>query len=313
MSYKTFILFGFSLLCSSGLASAQFACVGFDPAPPADAAKAVQSANFADLINRGGVHALVVFAKFNGEATHILQAPAFAADLFDSQKIGSLAHFYDTMSFGQFRLRGTALPKRYSSKQAAATYLATQPGEAGDYGRFVREILERADRNVDFAQFDNDGPDGQPNSGDDDGIVDYIFVNVLSAPHNFLLGGATGIANLGLQGVFYTRDLGISGNPIEIRSGAKHGSISQEGTWAQTVGVMAHEFGHALNLPDLYDLEYAGPQDDSAGIGRWGLMGWGALGWNGDDGPNPFSAWSREQLGWIGPANSRLVEVKTDE
>ena len=28
-------------------------------------------------------------------------------------------------------------------------------------------------------------------------------------------------------------------------------------------------------------------------------MGWGALGWNGDDGPNPLSAWSRAQMGWV--------------
>ena len=40
------------------------------------------------------------------------------------------------------------------------------------------------------------------------------------------------------------------------------------------------------------------PEEDSAGIGRLGLMGWGALGWNGDDGPTSFCAWSRMLLGW---------------
>ena len=48
------------------------------------------------------------------------------------------------------------------------------------------------------------------------------------------------------------------------------------------------------------------PADDSAGIGAWGLMGLGTLGWNGDDGPNPFSAWSRQALGW-----ARVEEVTT--
>jgi hypothetical protein len=80
---------------------------------------------------------------------------------------------------------------------------------------------------------------------------------------------------------------------------------------------MAHEFGHALGLPDLYDKSFQDdpdqdPSEDSAGIGRWGLMGWGAHGWNGDDGPNPFCAWSRLQLGWIGLNNERLIEVKRD-
>ena len=73
---------------------------------------------------------------------------------------------------------------------------------------------------------------------------------------------------------------------------------------SQTVGTMAHEYGHILGLPDLFDVSYlslgdaAGPEEDSAGIGNWGLMGWGASGWNGDDGPTALSAWSRVRLGW---------------
>ena len=75
---------------------------------------------------------------------------------------------------------------------------------------------------------------------------------------------------------------------------------------------MAHEFGHALGLPDLYDLKYTGPEDDSAGIGKWGLMGWGAHGWEGDDGPNPLIAWSLKKLGWIGESNGGLARITGD-
>ena len=262
---------------------------------------------------RGGVHALVIFAKFAGEAPQIRRAPDYAAKLLDPHLPGSLAHFYDTMSFDQFRLRGTVLSKRYSSAQSASAYLADDPSkEAGNYGRFVSEVLRQVDADVDFTQFDNDGPDGVPNSGDDDGRVDYIFVNVLSTPRGFLVGGATGIAGLGFDTAYRCQDLGINGEPIRIPLGEAYGSILREGIFAQTVGVMAHEFGHALELPDLYDLAYTGPEDDSAGIGRWGLMGLGALGWQGDDGPNPFCAWSRQQLGWLGRANERLVDVAAD-
>src|SRR5439155_984107 len=38
-----------------------------------------------------------------------------------------------------------------------------------------KQAVARVDNNVDFAQFDNDGPDGIPNSGDDDGYVDMIM------------------------------------------------------------------------------------------------------------------------------------------
>jgi hypothetical protein len=41
-------------------------------------------------------------------------------------------------------------------------------------------------------------------------------------------------------------------------------------------------------------------------------MGWGAHGWNGNDGPNPFCAWSLKELGWLGLNNERLVEVDGD-
>lgn len=80
---------------------------------------------------------------------------------------------------------------------------------------------------------------------------------------------------------------------------------------------MAHEFGHGLGLPDLYDTSFLitpgqNPAEDGAGVGAWSLMGWGAHGWKGDDGPNPLDAWSREQLGWLGQGNERLVEVEAN-
>jgi hypothetical protein len=80
---------------------------------------------------------------------------------------------------------------------------------------------------------------------------------------------------------------------------------------------MAHEFGHSLGLADFFDTSFfsnpdQGSAEDSAGIGRWGLMGWGAHGWDGESGPMPFSARSLEQLGWIGQGSGRLVLVDRD-
>ena len=41
---------------------------------------------------------------------------------------------------------------------------------------FVSEIVSFADDDFNYADFDNDGPDNIPNSGDDDGYVDGIMV-----------------------------------------------------------------------------------------------------------------------------------------
>jgi len=140
-------------------------------------------------------------------------------------------------------------------------------------------VLKKADQEVDFGQFDNDGPDGIPNSGDDDGQVDFLFIIVKSDPPGFFSSSAAGIADLGLKEDFLTNDPAPSG---VIRIHSRLGSTQRVWGFERAVGVMAHEFGHALGLPDLYDRSCHGPEDDSAGVGNWCLMGTGALGWEGN-------------------------------
>lgn len=63
-------------------------------------------------------------------------------------------------------------------------------------------------------------------------------------------------------------------------------------------GVLAHQFGHILGLPTLYDNDSS--NGISQGIGNWGLMGTGL--WNGNGYvPAQLCAWSRYYLGWDNP------------
>ena len=234
------------------------------------------------------VTALVVFTGFRGQQ---LGVPSWAGSLFDLDRPGSVSHFYREMSFGSLTLRGTVAPRRYLASGAAADYAADSPTEFGRYSEFVQEILRQVDDDLDLAAFDDD----------DDGEVDLIVLLTPSLPRNFLLGGATGIGDLGLREAAATSDPGADGRPIGYRTGL----VGQGRTFAEAAGTVAHELGHALfGLVDLYNVAYLSqeeprdPADDSAGIGNWGLMGWGALGWGGDDGPASFSAWSRLRLGW---------------
>ncbi len=245
--------------------------------------------------------AVVLFAEFNGSANNSA-IPSWATSIFDPERPGSFTHFYNTMSFGQLRVLGEVAPRRYQSRQSSVAYISADPSERGEFGRFSSEILAAADRDIDFSRYDNDGPDGIPNSGDDDGIVDALFIVLPSMPPNFIIGNATGVATLGLAVGFTTDDLGANNRPMSIIS--HRGSIVLGRDFHETVATMAHEYGHILGLPDLFNADYlqtedpGGPENDSAGIGNWGLMGWGTLGWNRNDGPNSFSAWSRMQLGW---------------
>ncbi len=79
--------------------------------------------------------------------------------------------------------------------------------------------------------------------------------------------------------------------------GELHGTSSSS-TWDATIGVIAHELGHAyFDLPDLYDTSGIG-----AGIGIFGLMGSGAWGYKsssekGGATPVHLNAWSKEKIG----------------
>ena len=254
----------------------------------------------------GHIHALTIFAHFADEGGLGREVPSFAAEIFAEQP-GSLTHFYREMSRGQFELTGEVLPRWYASRSNADAYV----DEEGGYGRFAREVIQAADADVDFSRYDNDGPDGVPNSGDDDGYVDYIFIVSASAPPGFITEEATGVAQLGLYGDFVSQDRALRGGFIRIDP--KRGAVQRGWSLASSVGIMAHEFGHFLGLPDLYDREFESErEDDSGGIGYWGLMGHGIRGWNEVDGPNPFCAWSLGQLGWLGVNNQQLNVLRED-
>ena len=173
------------LLLSSALqAESHFLCAADAPATPAMASAAKALGKWAHpLPTRGRVHVLVVFAGFQDEHTPV---PTYADDLFAVDQPGSLAHYYDTMSFGQLQVEGTALPRRYRASQPAAAYLAAAAGEKGRYGDFVGEILQQVDADLDLSRFDNDGADLQAGSDDDDGRVDYVFILLSSIPRGFI-------------------------------------------------------------------------------------------------------------------------------
>jgi M6 family metalloprotease-like protein len=80
--------------------------------------------------------------------------------------------------------------------------------------------------------------------------------------------------------------------------GERQGSSSTN-TWDATIGVMAHELGHAyFGLPDLYDTRLS---PINSGIGAFGLMGSGVWGLKsssekGGSTPVHLSAWSKENI-----------------
>src|SRR6266566_3701718 len=172
-----------------------------------------------------------------------------------------------------------------------------------------RQALARVDNQVDFGQFDNDGPDGIPNSGDDDGYVDMImFANPTKDGACGGFPGGDPAANnhiwshrYTLLTSYVTNDPAHAGNKsgfsmIHVAdyfaTSARGGASACDTTQIMPIGTAAHEFGHTLGLPDLYDTDQI-----TEGIGQWGLMGSGNV--TSARSPSRMEAWSLNELGWV--------------
>ena len=87
--------------------------------------------------------------------------------------IGSLSQYFSEVSYGKFQLTG----KVYAliESQYSVSDLDSIRKEEGWLNTLNHEMVAWAEDNLDLTQFDNDGPDGNPNSGDDDGYMDGWF------------------------------------------------------------------------------------------------------------------------------------------
>lgn len=229
---------------------------------------------------------------------------------------GSMREHYRDMSYGTFDLQGGVFGW-FPVPEPGAYYYSDDNGTgttrtSGETGAFIRHTLQAADPSVDFRSYDNDGPDGVPNSGDDDGVVDLVmFVH----PNE---GGECGGTDIWSHSFHYsgwpenaapfvTNEIGANGQPILVDDYVIMPALACGGGRRIEIGVFSHEFGHALGLPDLYDRSAVDEQGlgyiSSGGMGLYCLMAAGSYGGDYDHPAYPvnMSAWAKEQLGWLEP------------
>ena len=90
----------------------------------------------------------------------------------------SVHSYYDEISAGNLAVNGVVYD--WARVPGSDTYYEGPAGcnglcSSGRVPQLLTDIVQRLDTaGVDFGQFDNDGPDGIPNSGDDDGVVDLV-------------------------------------------------------------------------------------------------------------------------------------------
>jgi M6 family metalloprotease-like protein len=179
------------------------------------------------------------------------------------QKVyGSMNDYYQEQSFGKLKIEGKAFDYVTVSKKRSE-YAAANTGTAKS--ALLTEAIDKL-----MARDGKKCLDG----------FDGIF---------FMYAGARVQTNRG--GIYWPHRSTITHQGKRLNY-----FIVQEGGGKMCdISVICHEFGHLLGLPDLY----ARPENPgSEGVGVWCAMSNQApLGK-----PQHFSAWSKEQLGWITPA-----------
>ena len=254
----------------------------------------------------GTYKAVVLLVQFTDNLADTLNhtPAAFDSLLFsvDTHPTGSFRDYYREVSRGLFDVDGV-VTRWYTAPQPYSFYnVGADPGFGSPPGNaqgLVEDAVLLADADVDFSQFDNDGPDGLPNSGDDDGFVDGLFL-VHAGPGGEEVGGtAIRSHKWNLPAAVQVDGVRVSTFTMEPEvfgltyPGASQGDLI-------SAGVFCHEFGHVLGIPDLYDLT-----ESSSGIGEWDVMGYGVYNHrlNEPPGSSPahFSAWSKARLGWVTP------------
>lgn len=260
---------------------------------------------------RGEMRMVVVMTLFSDSPEPPFSTTITHQQLFGQNPLGSLTDFYREISGGRVTLTGNVLPWVRTGITRAAT-VGSELGIGNDarVGEYIVDALQRVDATVNFAQYDNNGPDGVPNSGDDDGYVDvavFQYSDIAAScgmpnggpwPHRSTVRGWTGQP-------YRTDDLRPNGQPVLVDDYIMQSVLDCDGQ-PQSIGTIAHETGHAFGLPDFYDPS-AGilPSQRRWVLGCWTLMAAGS--WGCGNGaasgkvlkPSHMGAYEKQRLGWI--------------
>lgn len=266
--------------------------VGRDAPPtarwqPAPAAPSVRRTSPRGITPRGVANIPVILVNFP-DRTPLYNASDFNRLLF-GDGTGSMADYYREVSRGAFTVAPGpgGVVGWYTAQHPHDYYGANQGGYAGadaHPGALVREaVVAAAAAGFDFSPYDSDG----------DGYVDVVNI----------IHQGTGEESVAQPNDIWSQrwSLNDSGDgQYQTASGVKVNDFVIEPELLEldrimTIGVFCHEYGHALGLPDLYDIDLS-----SEGVGRYSLMASGVWTRKVLDGDSPahLDAWSKLHLGW---------------
>lgn len=256
--------------------------------------------------NKGTQPVLVLLASFsdrNGTYT-----PASFANLIFGGS-GSVKDYYADASFNQLTLSPAAESNGTANDGVIGWLnLGYAHPNTGSYtgpanAKIVSDALTMANKDINFASYDTNG----------DGYISLneLHIVVVVAGYEASYDPSTTPNIWAHRWVLSVIDNGITPPTLDgkvICDRYHNGGYAQFGEihgyhdiydHQATIGIMAHELGHDLTWPDLYDID-----DSSEGVGEWSIMGSGS--WNSSSGyagssPALPDAWLKWYQGWITP------------
>ena len=253
--------------------------------------------------NSGTQRSLVILVQFPDQEASVYSTSA----QWNSRFFGatnSVKHYYNEVSYGQLSI-APATESDEPANDGVVGWLTmgtNHPNTAGNTGTanrtLTRDAVIAADPSVNYASYDSNG-DGFLSSRE-------LHVTVIVAGQE-----AAGWSHLGKSvwghawSLFGTERPTVDG--VVFGDSGHGGGYTQFGEWhgdhMATIGIMVHEMGHDLYLPDLYDTNAA--DGTSEGVGNWSAMGGGT--WLATPGthqgstPAHLDAWSKSYEGWLTP------------
>ncbi|MBI5797392.1 M6 family metalloprotease domain-containing protein, partial [Candidatus Woesearchaeota archaeon] len=187
----------------------------------------------------------------------------------------SFKSYYSDQSYNSLDLTGSVLPKWYTLSQTMGYY---GDNNEANVENMITEAITAADADIDFSQYDLNK----------DGIVDGLFV---------VHAGEADESSPGNGPEIWSHYFSIDPITVDGVQIIDYETVSEN----SPAGIIEHEFGHYLGLPDLYDTDSS--NGDSKGVGEWSIMGYGGY----TDSPESFDPWSKAYLSWLDEKNYKEI------
>ncbi len=192
---------------------------------------------------------------------------------------GSVRDYFKEVSYGKLELAGQVIKAKLDMSIKSLVYREFSQKSSARLATQLEKVLKQAAKQIDLGQFDLLDTEFRPRP---DGYIDHIgFIVPATAQEVWS---------------HYNRE------SAEIRVGNLKVADFMLLNTTEPMGLFAHEFGHSLGLPDLYDSKRF-----KYGVGPYSLMATGSRLDDGDT-PSHISAWGKAELGWLRPL---LVDAAT--